>query len=411
MTRRPGGSDGVYVLGFARTPFGKFGGGLREAALPELAAVAVSEALKRSTITPADVDELVLGVNFSAQERSVARQVQLRAGIPNDRVAYTVDRACCSSATAINLACRSILLGTAGIAIAGGAENLSRVPYFLSDMRWGTRLGNVTLVDSLVISCPYTGVPRAIQASQEASRYGIGRLEQDEWALRSQQRYAEAKSIGFFANETVPVAVRPGATGMVVEDEAPRPDTTLEGLASLPTINGSETVTAGNAPDLSSGASSLVLASGAIVRERRLTAAARIVGRAAASGAPEEMASNAAKAARLALADAELDLSDVDVLEVNEAFAAVPLVVTALLTDDPARLSRLRDRTNVNGGAIAIGHPTGASGGRLAMTMISELQRRGGGTGLMTICGGIGEAEALVLTVPTARTTRTAPKT
>ena len=392
--------DGVYVLGYARTPFAKFGGALREVRLPELGAMAVVEALRRSGVAASEIDEVVIGVNFPGSERSVARQVALRAEVPEDRVAFTVDRACCSSLAAISLSARALVLGEAETAVAGGAENLSRVPYFLTDMRWGKRLGGVTLTDQLVVACPYTGVPRAVQAAVEAATFAIGREEQDAWAFRSQRHYAQAAESDFFSAEVVPVVTvdERGRDVTFAVDEVPRPDTSLEALAALRTVNGSATVTAGNAPDLSSGASAIVLASGRRVKRDGLEPLAQIESWAMASGPPQNIASMPAEAAKLALARADVALDDVDVIEINEAFAAVPLVTTrALAAGDAGVEGSLRQRTNVNGGAIAIGHPTGATGARLVMTALSELARRGGGRGLITICGGIGEAEALVV--------------
>ncbi len=394
----------VHVVGVARSPFGKFGGSLRTLSLPELGAYVVERALERIGVAPADVDEVALGVNFPGSDRSVARQVQLRAGIPDDRLAYTVDRACCSSLTAINLAAKSIRLGEARTAVAGGVENLSRVPYFLETARFGQRLGDVVLSDQLVVACPHSGVARAVQASLEAAAYGIGRAEQDEWACRSQERYAEAYASGFFDDEITTVSLH-DAAGQLVEldrDEVPRPGTTITALAELPTVNGSNTVTAGNAPDLSSGAAVLVLRGGELDNARSL---ASIVGWSAAAGDPQHIASMPAVAGLLALKHAGITLDEVDVIEINEAFAAVPLVSNLVLAGGDATLAaELATRTNVNGGAIAIGHPTGATAARLVMTAVNELRRRGGGIGLVCICGGIGEAESLVVDVPAPRT-------
>jgi acetyl-CoA C-acetyltransferase len=385
----------VHVLAFARTPFGRYGGALRDVPVVSLGERAVRAALARASVDGSAVDELALGVNFPGGDRSIARQVSLRAGIPDDRVSYTVDRACCSSLAATTLVCRSLTLGESAIGVAGGAENLSRVPFVLPDLRWGHRLGPVTLPDPLVISCPYTGVPRAVQAAEEAAVYGVGREEQDAWALRSQQRCAAAVADGFFASEVV-------AGEELQRDEVPRPDTTLERLAALKTVYGSATVTPGNAPDLSSGATALVLASHEGVERAGVAPLAVLEGWAMASGDPQHIASMPAVAARRALARAGVALEDVDVLEINEAFAAVPLVSTRVLADGDAGLEeRLRARTNVNGGAIALGHPTGATAARLIMTCIAELRRRGGGIGLVTLCGGVGEAEAVIVRVMT----------
>lgn len=400
----------VHVVGYARTPFGKFGGSLRSLTLPELGAYCVTAALQDAATDPQRVDELVIGVNFPGGDRSIARQVQLRAGVPDERVSYTVDRACCSSLAAISAASRSIRLGDVQIAVAGGVENLSRVPYFVNEVRFGKRLGDVVLTDQLVVSCPHTGVPRAVQASTEAASFGIGREEQDEWAWLSQTRFAAARARGFFTRELSAVATTAcdGSSVALAEDECPREGTTIEALRGLPTVNGSKTVTAGNAPDLSSGAAMLVLASESAAGTRPL---ARIGGWAAAAGDPQRIASMPAVAAQLALKRVNLTLDEVDIIEINEAFAAVPLVSTLVLAGgDPALAAQLRERTNVNGGSVAIGHPTGATGARMVMTAISELTERGGGVALVTICGGIGEAEALLVFVDDALPdTRVAP--
>jgi acetyl-CoA C-acetyltransferase len=391
------------IAGYARTPFGKFGGALRDLALPEFGAIAVRAALAHAGVSPTDVDEVAIGVNFPGQERSVARQILLRSGIPEERVAYTVDRACCSSLSATSLAARSLALREADVAVSGGAENLSKVPYFLPDMRWGARLGNVSLTDQLVVACPHTGVPRAVQAGVEALSYGVGREEQDAWAFRSQQRHAEAQARNLFADEIVAVATTDGRGAPIVleRDEPPRPETTIERLATLPTVYGSSTVTAGTAPDLSSGATALVLVAESAPIALQIEPLATIESWALASGDPQKLASMPARAASLALERAGLELRDLELIEINEAFAAVPLVTTLVLADgDAGLLEWLRERTNVNGGAIAIGHPTGATGARLIMTAVSELRRRGGGKGLITICGGIGEAESIVVDVP-----------
>lgn len=392
-------ADDIAVLAAVRTPFGRFGGALRNLPLPELGAVAVTGAMDRAGLRGEDVDELVMGVNFPGSDRSVARQVSLRAGLPEHTNSFTVDRACCSSMAAITLASRGLRLRDTTVAVAGGVDNLSRVPYFIHEARFGNRLGDIVLTDQLVVSCPHTGVPRAVQAGVEASEYGVSRREQDEWALRSQQRYAHALASGWFADELVPVDVvdRHGRPAQLTQDEAPRPSTTLEQLAGLPTVYASATVTAGNAPNMSTGASALVLAAPG---HEDGDALARLSAFSQVSGDPQRLASMPARAGLRALQRAGLSVNDIDAIEVNEAFAAVPLVTTLVLADGDRRLAeKLRERTNVNGGAVAIGHPTGATGGRLVATMISTLRRRGGGRGLVTICGGVGEAEALIVTV------------
>jgi len=399
----------VAVVSSVRTPFGSFGGTLRDLSLPELGGPVFAEAVRRAGVAPEDVEEVAVGVNLPGADRSIARQVLIEAGIPPERVAYTVDRPCCSSMAAVNLSARAIRTGDVGVALAGGTENMSRVPYFLTQERWGARLGDVTLKDQLVIACPMTGKPRAVQAGEEAVEFGVTREEQDAWAVRSHERWAAAHEAGRFTEELLPVSVpqRKGDPVVLEADESPRPGTTLEKLARLPLIYGSPTVTAGNAPGLSTGASALVLMDVEEARRRGTAPLATIVGSAMASGHPDRIASIPAESARLALEKAGLTYDDIDLIEINEAFAAVPLVTTLRMADgDRDRAEELRARTNINGGAIALGHPTGATGARLVLTLINELRRRraeAGDTrpyfGLATLCGGLGEAEATVVRV------------
>lgn len=400
----------VAVISAVRSPFGKFGGALKDFSLPKLGGLVVSEAIRRAGISPEDVEELATGVNLPGADRSIARQLLIEAKIPPSSVAYTVDRACCSSMAAINMASRSIRLGDASVAVAGGTENMSKVPYFLTDFRWGHRLGDVTLKDQLVIACPMTGRPRAVQAGEEAVEFGVTRMEQDCWALRSHKKYFEAKEAGKFKEEMVAIEApqERGKPVMVAEDESPRPDSTIEGLSKLPLIYGSPTVTAGNAPGLSTGASALVLMAPEEAKRRNKTPLATLIGWAMASGHPDKIASIPAESARLVLEKAGMTIDDIDVIEINEAFAAVPLVSTFIMAGkDREKAEAIRAKTNVNGGSIAIGHPTGATAGRMVTTLIYELRRRlqangNGGRpyyGLATLCGGIGEGEAVIVRV------------
>ena len=402
-------SSEVAVISAVRSPFGKFGGTLREFSLPELGGIVVAEAVRRAGIEPADVEEVATGVNLPGADRSIARQVLIEAGIPPTRVAYTVDRACCSSMAATSMASRSIRLGEVEIAVAGGTENMSRVPYFLTAQRWGHSLGDVVLKDQLVIADPMTGKPRAVQAGEEAVEYGITREAQDAWALRSHEQYLRAREAGAFEEEIMPIAVpQPkGEPLLFTQDESVRPGTTMEKLAALPTIYGSPTVTAGNAPGLNTGASAMVLMSPAEAERRGREHLGALIGWAMASGHPDRIASIPAESARLALGKVGMTIDDMDLIEINEAFAAVPLVTTLIMAGgDTGKAEAIRARTNVNGGAIAIGHPTGATGARLVMTLIYELRRRRAAAGesrayhgVATICGGIGEAEAIVVRV------------
>ena len=399
----------VVIVSSARSPFGRFGGALRDFTLPELGGLVFAEAVRRAAIDPEEVEEVATGVNLPGADRSIARQVLIEAGIPPHRVAYTVDRACCSSMAAVSLATRSIRIGDATVAAAGGTENMSKVPYFLTEQRWGARLGDVTLKDQLVIACPMTGKPRAVQAGEEAVEYGVSREEQDAWAARSHANWAAAHEAGFFATELHPIEVpqRKGDPVVVDTDESPRPGTTVDKLAKLPLIYGSPTVTAGNAPGLSTGSSAMVLMAAEEAEGRGITPLATVISSAMASGHPDRIASIPAESARLALEKAELTIDDIEVIEINEAFAAVPLVATLKMADgDRDRAEQIRARTNVNGGAIALGHPTGATGARLVLTLVNELRRRYEASdgsrplyGLATLCGGIGEAEATIVRV------------
>jgi acetyl-CoA C-acetyltransferase len=395
MTSRPS----IAVLGLARTPFGKFAGALRDVDVRDLGAFAVANAVERAGVDPDAVDEVILGVNFPGSRRSVARQASLRAGLRDSLNAVTVDRACCSSLTAVRLAAQSLRLGDTSVAVAGGAENLSAVPYFLETTRFGNRLGPIVLEDHLVISCPHTGVPRAVQAADEAAALGIDRAAQDDWAARSHELYwAAADAAPFDEIVTVSPGTLPAAAELAA-DESPRREVDLAKLALLPTVHGSATVTAGNAPGLSTGSTAMVLAD-ATRPPSGTTVIARLIGFGTASGPAPRIGHTPAIAAHLALERAGVDLADIAVLEINEAFAAVPLVATLALADgEPSVADKLRARTNLRGGAVAIGHPTGASGARLVMSAIAALRVRGGGVGLVAICGGVAEAEAVVVEV------------
>ena len=392
----------VVIVSTARTPFDKFGGPLKNMSTVQLASIATKAAMQRADLAPQDVEEYYLGINMPTQNRSIARQAALESGIPETANSLTVDRACCSSYSAIAMGYRAIALGEAKIAVCGGSENMSNVPYFLNDLWWGKRIGDIVLKDIMVVSCPYTGEPRAVQAGKGAVKYNISREEQDAWALRSQQKYAEAEAAGKFDEEIVPVILkdRKGKETVITKDQSPRPETTLAALSKLPTVYGSPTVTAGNAPGLSTGAAMVVLMSKAEADRRGLKPLATILGHAQASGHPDGIASIPAEAAKKALAKANMTVDQIKLIEVNEAFAVMPLVTTKLLgNEEPARVEALRAITNVNGGAIAIGHPTGATAARLVMTVCREMRRRGGGYALATICGGIGEGECMVFKV------------
>ena len=401
--------DEVAVISAVRSPFGKFGGTLKDFTLPQLGGMVFAEAVRRAGIEPSEVEEVATGVNLPGGDRSIARQVLIEAGIPTNRVAYTVDRACCSSLAAVNMASRSLRLGESSVALAGGTENMSKVPYFLTDFRWGHRLGDVHLKDQLIIADPMTGKPRAVQAGEEAVEYGVTREEQDRWAVGSHEKYFKAKTACHFKDEVMPITVpqERGEPVVMTDDESPRADASLEKLAKLPTVYGSPTVTAGNAPGLNTGSSALVLMSPEEAKRRGKEPLATLMAWAMVSGHPDKLASIPAISARLSLQKAGLTIDDMDLIEINEAFAAMPLVSTLILGDkDPRKVEEIRAKTNVNGGAIAIGHPTGATGARLIMALVYELRRRREASGekrpfygIATICGGIGEGESVIVKV------------
>lgn len=392
----------VVIIAAARTPFDKFGGVMKDIPNFELGATVFKEVIKRADIDPKDIDEVYLGINMPTQNRSLARQAAIKAGIPVTCNATTVDRACCSSMVAIAMGYRAIAIGEAEISVCGGAENLSKVPYFLEELRWGTRIGSVTLTDNVQVACPLTGKPRAVQAGEGAVKYGVTREEQDRWAVRSQQLYQNAYAEGKFKDEIMPFEIKQKKGEFIVldKDVSARPDTTFEKLSKLPTVYDSPTVTAGNAPGLNTGGAAVVLMSREEAERRGIKPLATIISHAQASEHPDGIVYAPGYAANKALKKANLTIDDIDVVEINEAFAAMPLVSTIVLGDnDPEKIEQIRAKTNVNGGAIAIGHPTGASAARLVITEIFELKRRGGGLGLATICGGVGEAECLIIRV------------
>jgi acetyl-CoA C-acetyltransferase len=376
----------VVILGAARTPFGRFGGAFRDLSPVELGSAAVREAVRRAGVMPDQVEESILGncMGTATLGQVPGRQVALRAGLPASANVVDVNTACTSALVAVGLACDQIHHGRLSVAVAGGFESMSQVPYTLPRARFGYRLGHGQVVDALTdaLTCPISGVHMGIYASRAALTRGIGREAQDRWALRSQQRYEAARAAGFFQDEITPVTVegRKGAI-TVSSDEQPRPATTYDKLAALPpAFEPAGSVTAGNAPGLNDGAAALVLASGQAAAELGRQPLAHILATAQVSAPPEVINTVPALAARAALERAGLSRDDIDLWEINEAFAAV-----ALTSLDELGLDA--ERVNIHGGSVAIGHPVGATGARILMTLIFALRRRGGGLGLATICG------------------------
>jgi len=393
----------VFIVSAARTPFGKFGGRLKDFSAVDLGTKAVMASMERISLDPSLVDELYLGVAVLAGTASVAaRQVLFTSGLPAHTPSLTIDRACCSSMTCIGLGLRNIRSGEIHTVVSGGMEAMSQTPLIARGVRWGVRLGGVMLEEPLFLRNPILNIPLAVGAGEVALKYGVSREEQDLWALRSHQKYFSALEAGKLADEIQPLEVpsEKGSVSRMDRDESPRSDTTIEKLRALPTVYGSKTVTAGNAPGLNDGASALILMSGERQKELGIVPLARILAHVNIAGDPLASPYLPAHAIRKAVERAGRNLSDLKRVEINEAFAATALISTKVLSSDSEKhLEHLRSITNANGGAVAIGHPTGASGGRITMTLVHELRRSGGGLGAAAICGGYGQSDAVIIEV------------
>lgn len=394
-------ADDVLLLGGARTPFSRFGGALREVPSVDIAAATMVSAMSAAGVDPADVQEVYSGVTIPAEESlegSIpARVAMLRAGIPEDRLSLTIDRACCSSMTAVHLGTRAIRAGEADVVLVGGADNMGRAAFLMNPtIRWGIKRGGPRLKDPMAEpGADIGGKPVAVDAGEVAVEHGVTREESDELALRSHEAYFAAKARGFYDGEVVPFEHERGS---LAEDEGPRADTSLDRLARLRTIFDGPIVTPGNAPGQDTGGCYVVLARRRWVEERGLAALARIAGLGSAARAPREIPVAPADAIRRALAAADWELDSLERLEINEAFACVPLVSARVLADGRTdREKWLLDRLNLNGGAVALGHPPGASGARILLTLARSLAERGGGRGAASICGGLGQGDAAVI--------------
>ncbi len=386
----------VFVVGGARTPMAEYVGALKDLSALELGAIASRAALERTGVKPEWVEHVVFGnvLQTSADAIYGARHVGLKAGVPIEVPALTVNRLCGSGIQAAVSGAQLIQLGEAQVVLTGGTENMSQAPHVMRGLRSGLRLGQGKLEDYLWESLldPYCGCTMAGTAENCARKYGISREDQDAFALRSQQRASQAWREGRFADEVVPVELksRKGTT-LFAQDDHLRPDTTLEGLAKLPAAFSKDgMVTAGNASGIVDGAAALILASAAAVRERGLKPIGRLVGWAVTGVEPSMMGMGPAPATRALLTRRGLSLADVDLIEVNEAFAGQYLAVEKELGLD-------REKVNVNGGAIALGHPLGMSGTRLLLTLLLELRRRGKTRGIATACIGGGQGIAAMV--------------
>lgn len=394
--------DEVVVVNGRRTPFGKFGGSLRDIPSFELGGLVIRSVIENLPIEDKEVDGVIMGLCLPGVGMSPARQAVLAAKLSVDTNAFTIDRACCSALTAAGIGMQLILRDQASILIIGGMENMSRTPYLIPQMRWGARLGDLTIRDELVIRNAYLDMPMAKYAGEVAIEKGVDRKEQDEWALRSHQRWGEAQAKGKFNEELISVEI-PSTKGnklCLTHDEHPRPDTTIEKLSALKPVYESPTVTAGNASGISDGATATILMKKEEAKKRSILPLGKIVAYAPICGEPRQSPVLPAVAIQKALNQADLVLEDMKLIEINEAFAAMPLVSSLVLADfDRKKAERIRENLNVNGGAIAIGHPIGATGARLLMHMLFELRRQGGGYGMVAICGAIGQADAIIVEV------------
>ena len=396
----------IVIVDALRTPFGSFGGAMKDIPSVDLGAKVLKEVIDRKDIDPGLIEEVYYGTCILSEnalnQNVIARQAVLKAGLPAETVSLTIDRACCSSMTAVNLCYHKIKSGDISVAVAVGSENMSRAPYLLHGARWGKRLGPLTLEDNLYELGYKEWNPVAKDAGEVALEEGVTREEQDKWALRSQQYYAKAFKEGKFDKEIIPIDIpdRKGKTFTITQDEGPRPDTTYEKLQKLPTIYGSPTVTPGNAPGMNTGAAAILLMSFEKAKELGLKPLATIRSVANVALEPRYIAKVPAPAIISALSKAGLTLEDIDLIEINEAFAAMPLVTSKILANNDADLvQNIRNKINVNGGAIAIGHPVGASGARILLTLMYELRRRGGGKGVASICGGLAQGDAVLIEV------------
>lgn len=388
----------IVIVEALRTPIGAFGGSFKSVSAVELGTTVLKKILDKTQVKPEMVDEVILGnVLHAGLGQNVARQVAIHSGIPEDKTAFTLDMVCGSGLKAIQLAAQSIMLGDADIVIAGGVENMSQAAYVSTQHRFGQRLGNSQLIDTLVhdgLTDAFNNYHMGITAENVAQKYGISREEQDQFALESQEKAAKALENHRFADEIVPVSVpqRRKDPLIVTTDEYPKVDTSLEKLQQLrPAFLPKEgTVTAGNASGINDGAALLMLMTEEKALELGLTPLVTIESYASAGVAPELMGTGPIPATQKALKKAGLTISDLDLVESNEAFAAQSLAVLKDLKLNP-------EIVNVNGGAIALGHPIGASGARILVTLIHEMKKRQVTRGLATLCIGGGQGTAVIV--------------
>ncbi|MEA2242373.1 MAG: acetyl-CoA C-acetyltransferase [Solirubrobacteraceae bacterium] len=388
----------TVILGSARTPIGKMGGGLATLDATDLGGIAMKAALERADVGGDEVQHVIMGQVLQAGQGQIpSRQAQIKAGIPKEVSSETINKVCASSVRAVGILDAQIRAGDVEVAVGGGMESMSQAPYLLPNARFGFRMGDVTALDAMVhdgLTNPFSGRQMFDEATEIADELEITRPDLDRWALRSHERAIEATDSGRLPEEIVPVTIKGRKGETVVEvDEAPRRGSTLETLAKLPGLVSKEgSHTAGNSPGVNDGAGALVLSSEEWAKANGKEILAEIVAQAQVAEEFAYLARTPAAAAKVALEKAGLSAADIDLWEINEAFASVALNSIRMLGID-------EDKVNVNGGAVALGHPIGASGARILATLVHELRLRGGGLGCVAICSGGGQGDAVILRV------------
>lgn len=391
----------VVVVSTARTPFGKFGGGLSKFSAMELAGFAIEEALKRAGITGDIVDESIIGNVIPAGLGQIpGRQAAVKGGIPHSVPSLSINKVCGSSLKSISLAAQMIKAGDADLIVTAGMESMSNAPYLSKKTRWGARMNNIEMVDAMVndgLWCPDNDVHMAVIGGQVAVEKGIGRELQDKWALRSQERWAKAENNKFFDIERFPISVKSKKGEVVVDkDEAPRPESSLEVLSKMqPLFIKDGTITAANAPGVNDGATCVIIASRQKAEELGLPILATIKDYAQVSRESKYIATVPGLAIQKLMKKNNLSKEYFDVIEINEAFAAVPLVSGMSILG--MTYEEMDEKVNPNGGAVAVGHPIGATGGRILMTLINELKRQNKKNGVCAICSGMAQGDAIWL--------------
>ncbi|WP_100401465.1 acetyl-CoA C-acetyltransferase [Bacillus sp. FJAT-42315] len=389
----------TVIIDGARTPFGKFGGGLSSLTASQLGGIAIKEALNRAGVQPDQVDEVIFGNVLQAGQGQIpSRQAAREAGIPWEVKTETINKVCASGLRSVTLADQIIRAGDEDIIVAGGMESMSNAPYALPKGRWGLRMGDAPLVDLMIsdgLSCSFTGVHMGTYGNSTAEEFDLSREEQDDWAVGSHEKAIVAIESGKLAEEIVAVQVpqRKGDPITVSQDEAPRKETTKETLARLRPAFGKEgTITAGNAPGINDGAAALVLMSDERAKQEGKAPLATVIGHAEVAVEAKDFPQTPGLVINELLKKTGRSLEEIDLFEINEAFAAVALASGKIANLDP-------EKVNVNGGAVALGHPIGASGARIILTLAYELKRRGGGIGIASICSGGGQGDAVMIEV------------